>query len=423
MYNDLSVKACGESRFSTAFRKPLYATYSFARITDTILQLLTGKSKAPLPRGSLGDFSGEVDTVVFFFVDGFGWEFFQRFAPQYPFLTRFIQEGTVTRITSQFPSTTAAHVTSICTGEEVGQTGVYEWFYYEPLVDRMIAPLPFAYAGDHEVGTLEKAGVPKEKFFPTHTFYEELERQKIRSYVFQQESIAHTPYSEVLFKGAKKVPYASCQMGLKALADQLNTPSSEKRYLYFYFGDIDSKGHRQGIDTPAFLESIDQFWKGMEAFFEKTHLRKKTALLLSADHGMVPVYPEKTLYLNQLFPEITSCFKTNRKGEPLVPAGSCRDFFLHVQEEKVDQVLQDLNKRLKGVAEVYRVEELIRQGFFGLAPVSALLLNRIGNLVILPYAGESVWWYEKHRFEQHFKAAHGGLSPQEMDSIFLSLLK
>ena len=65
------------------------------------------------------------------------------------------------------------------------------------------------------------------------------------------------------------------------------------------------------------------------------------------------------------------------------------------------------------------MEELIREGLFGSVPPDSVFLKRVGNIVILPYLGESVWWYEKHRFEQHFKAAHGGLTPEEMDSIFV----
>jgi hypothetical protein len=42
-------------------------------------------------------------------------------------------------------------------------------------------------------------------------------------------------------------------------------------------------------------------------------------------------------------------------------------------------------------------------------------MARVGNLVILPYRGEAVWWYEKDRFEQKFRGHHGGLTPQEME--------
>ena len=146
---------------------------------------------------------------------------------------------------------------------------------------------------------------------------------------------------------------------------------------------------------------------------------KKVATLITADHGMVPVDPRKTLYLNKVFPDIADSFKKNREGIPLVPAGSCRDFFLHVKEDQLNSVKARLEKQFHHVAEIYLTQELIEKRFFGSHPPSEALKGRIGNLVILPYIEQSIWWFHKHRFEQHFHGAHGGLTREEMESILL----
>jgi len=39
----------------------------------------------------------------------------------------------------------------------------------------------------------------------------------------------------------------------------------------------------------------------------------------------------------------------------------------------------------------------------------------VGNLVILPRGDETVWWYEKGKFELKHNGLHGGLSRDEMD--------
>ena len=46
-------------------------------------------------------------------------------------------------------------------------------------------------------------------------------------------------------------------------------------------------------------------------------------------------------------------------------------------------------------------------------------MSRVGNLVILPHAHETVWWYEAGRFEQKFYGSHGGLSREEMETLLL----
>ena len=107
------------------------------------------------------------------------------------------------------------------------------------------------------------------------------------------------------------------------------------------------------------------------------------------------------------------------RGEVLVPGGSARDVFLYVKDDLLDEALPFFSERLAGRAEVHPVQQLIAQGFFGPAPVSQALLDRVGNLVILPYEYQSVWWYEKGKFEQRFYGHHGGLTRQEMEIPFL----
>jgi hypothetical protein len=48
-------------------------------------------------------------------------------------------------------------------------------------------------------------------------------------------------------------------------------------------------------------------------------------------------------------------------------------------------------------------------------------LTRVGNVVILPYQYETVWWYEGGKFEMHFQGHHGGLTPEEMEIPLLLL--
>ena len=81
----------------TGFVKPRYDSGGFAGIPARILEHCV---------------SGQYDAVVLFLVDGFGWRFFEKFQGM-PFLRRLTRSGTVEKLTAQFPSTTAAHVTTI----------------------------------------------------------------------------------------------------------------------------------------------------------------------------------------------------------------------------------------------------------------------------------------------------------------------
>lgn len=95
--------------------------------------------------------------------------------------------------------------------------------------------------------------------------------------------------------------------------------------------------------------------------------------------------------------------------------------FLHIKEEYVATVITELQQRLQNRAEVYRTEDLIAQHFFGLEKPSRTFLGRVGNIVILPYKRETVWWYEENKFNMHFQGHHGGLTPEEMEIPLLLL--
>jgi hypothetical protein len=143
---------------------------------------------------------------------------------------------------------------------------------------------------------------------------------------------------------------------------------------------------------------------------------------MTADHGASEVDPETTIYLNKHphFAGFEKFIRPNRNGQLLVPAGSARDLFLYLHENSLDEAQSFLARRLEGKADVVKTEFLISEGYFG-PEVTDRFRERVGNLVVLPYRYESVWWYEKDKFEQGFYGHHGGLTPQEMETILYTL--
>jgi len=409
--NERSLLALKAAAWQDGQIRPLYHSYCYANIPATVLRLFGGMGDA-LPADCFEE--GPYNAVVVFLIDAFGWVFFEKYVDKYPFLKRFLDEGIVSKITSQFPSTTAPHVTCLHTGLEVGQSGTYEWFHYEPSVDRIIAPLLFSYAEDKEPGTLSRSVKKAGLIYPEDTIYRALGSLGIPSTVFQHASIAGSHYSRVVTGGANVVPYTDLRQGLESLAKSVKN----KGYFYFYFGDIDAQGHRHGTESKEVEEAVDKCFCALEEVFWK-NLDGEVAVILTADHGMIDVDPKKTFYLNEKIPQISALVRKNRKGELLTPAGSCRDYFFHAAEGKEGETQELLQECLGNLAHVYTTKDLAEDGFFGRHPPSQRFWDRVGDLVILPRPGESVWWHEKGRFEMKFHAMHGGLTPQEMETVFL----
>lgn len=424
MLNATSLNAVNGSRFSQRFIKPLYQSYCFANLPATIAYLLTGQGQSGLPLDVLGELPTRYNKVVLFFVDAFGWRFFSQYADKYSLLKTFLQQGAVSKLTSQFPSTTPAHVTCINTGLNIAQSGVYEWNYYEPLVDTVITPLRFAYGGDSQLDTLKTCGISPEAFYPTHTFHQTLQSLGVQSHVFQSASYAHSVYSNIIFRGVTSLnPFKTLDQALEQLILRVLTKEESPAYYLLYYDKIDTACHLGGPNSQRLAEVIDHFFLAVEQlFYQKLRrLTGDTLLIFIADHGQIEVSPTTTFYLNLEIPEITRYLQTNRLGQPIVPAGSARDMFLHIKDELLDEAIALLQQRLGSRAEVYRTQELISQNLFGSPTPSSTFLGRVGNVVILPAPQETVWWFEDGRFAMHFSGHHGGLTPEEMEIPLLLL--
>jgi len=390
------------------FIKPAYGPGGFAGLPQRLLGHLTG----PDP----------YEAVILLLVDGLGTRFIERFA-EAPFLRRVRQEGSLETLVTQFPSTTAANLTTIHTGQPVGEHGVFEWNYYEPELDAVITPLLFSFAGTPERDTLKAAGAKPRRLLPAHTFYQILKKSGVHAAIFQHREYTPSSYSDVVFAGAQARGYKTLPEALVNLGEAIQKAPAPA-YFFLYYDRVDSLCHEYGPTSPQAQAEIESLLDLLEGQFlrQVAGRRRRCLLLLTADHGQSETDPATTVYLNRdpAFAGLEKFLRTDRQGRPLVPAGSCRDFFLYVRPEALAEARAFLSARLEGRAEVRSVAELAEAGYFG-AQVSTLFRSRAGDLVVLPYRNESVWWYEKDRFEVRYFGNHGGLTRVEMEIPLITL--
>ncbi|HEX7620832.1 MAG TPA: alkaline phosphatase family protein [Anaerolineales bacterium] len=390
------------------FVKPRYDLGGFASLPQRITDLLTDPQK--------------YEAVVLFLLDGFGWRFFEKFQ-EAPFLKTVTRLGQVEKLIAQFPSTTAAQLTTLHTGMPVGEHGIFEWIYYEPHFDAIIAPLLFSFAGTSLRDTLKQVGAKPRRLFPNNTLYQQLNKMGINSTIFQHREYTPSSYGDVIFSGAKAIGYKTLPEALVNLAEALEKSNPTPAYYVLYNEKIDAVSHEYGPDSAQTSAEIQVLLLTMETIFLKA-LRgnhRKILFLLTADHGQSETDPQTTIYLNRepRFEGIEKFLKTNRQGSLLVPGGSARDFFLYIQAGMVEEAQAFLTSRLEGRAEVRKVADLASEGYFG-PRLSPRFTARAGDLVILPHRYESVWWYEKNKYEQRYCGHHGGLTPQEMEIPLLT---
>ena len=235
------------------FIKPRYDSGGFASLPQQISHQLT----AP----------GNYDAVVLLLIDGFGWRFFDRFQKT-SFFKTISRLGKVEKITAQFPSTTTAQLVTLHTGATVGEHGIFEWNYYEPMLDAVISPLLFSFAGTRERDTLKHAGMKPRRLFPTDTFYHALRKQGITSTIFQHREYTPSSFGDVIFSGAQACGYRTLPEALVNLGEAL-AGSSPGAYFVLYNDRIDAISHEYGPEAPQTRAEIDIMLMTMEALLLK----------------------------------------------------------------------------------------------------------------------------------------------------------
>lgn len=422
MINTTSLETVAASHFGAHFRRPTLDSYSFAGLPALIRHALTGAGAKGLPDDVLGDLPRRYDRVALLFLDAFGWAQVERFMGRSALLSRAETDGALSKLTSQFPSTTTAHITTLAYDQPVGKHGLYEWFLYEPLLDRMIVPLLYSYAEDEAPNTLP---LDPAQVAPGQPFMQQLAALGVHTLIAEKRELFGSRPAQAAFAGAAPLPFTSLPEGVDLLASALEAETGPA-YAFLYYDGIDAASHEHGPNSPEAAAQVEMALQAIEERLVQRLARAgngRTLILITADHGQMAVVPEATLYVNEMIPALEGLVKRGDGGCLLAPAGSSRDLFLHLQPGRIEEAVHLLKSHpaLEGRAEVWTTRELADAGLFG--ATSEAFWQRVGDVVVLPYDGQMVWWRDpaNDKHTQKFLGHHGGLSAAEMEIPLLAL--
>jgi hypothetical protein len=350
---------------------------------------------------------------VFVFFDAFGWESFERFRDSSPFLKALDRDGIVMQTTAQFPSTTAAHVTTAQSGQAAFEHQICGWEYYEPNVGRMIKPLPFSFCKHAQRDSLLQAGFSPEQVLPASILIPNLMRQGV-SVRF------HGP--EAFYPSSFGKHYAPSEMirGFPSFADGvddvLKTLKSqpEKSYQMLYHDAYDVVCHLRGVGSSEADAVAHAILTDLERLLAAKGL-PRTLLILSADHGQISDRADGKIAINHVMPSLEGLLKRDRDGAPIYFSGGKRHLCLHPRTECEGFVVDELRGALAGAADVLTQQEMFQAGLLGPDKPPASYIERLGSVAVLPKPGYSVYW-DKPAFGCGDLSSHGGVSPQEMET-------
>ena len=395
--------------------KPDYTGYCLPNVSTTALSLLgVDPGRPTLPRDAFGgtDTAG-VENIVLMLCDGLGYRELARQGGG-GFFGSLAKKGSVRPITTIFPSTTAAALTSVSTGLTPQEHGLPEWFVYMEELGEVIVSLPFTRAGESGRDTLVGSLDPR-ALFDGRTIFQRLRESGVRSTSLTSRLLARTAYTTVSRAGSGVVAYntaSDLSVSLRHLVER----SKGQNLFYAYWSYVDTLEHIYGPNTEEVAVEASLVSHALqEGFLSKLDrsAAKKTFVILVADHGQINIDPGKTLYMNR-WGKLTKALLRSPSGKTIPPWGSARDAYLWVREDRLDETKAYLERRLEGVASVLKTEDAIGEGLFGINRPSRKFRRRIGNLMILPHGTKTVWYRYRKGESLDMRGHHGGLHRDEM---------
>jgi predicted AlkP superfamily pyrophosphatase or phosphodiesterase len=393
--------------------------YCLSNVPSTVLRVFGVNHHRPsLPDDSFGNVERSgADKVVLILVDGLGYGEWTR-QSTFGFFGAMAAKGSARPITSIFPSTTAAALTTVATGLTTQEHGLLEWYLYLREIDSVIMTLPFARPGDSGRDSL--AGeVDPSTLFDGRPIFKSLGEAGVGSTSFVNRNIANSAYSRVSHRGSRVATYA----GASDLATSLRREVEGTRgphLFYVYWSYVDSVEHRYGPGTDEVdIESSMISLALQRGFLSKlrTEAARNTLIMVTADHGHIAVSPESAVYLNRNR-RLLGSLKRSPRGRMIPPWGSARDVYLSVQDPKLDATQTYLQEKLGQRAHVIKTKDALGAGLFGINKPSRKFLRRVGNLMILP-TGANLVWYRYYKGDSlDLRGHHGGLSRDEMTIPF-----
>lgn len=404
----LSRRAYGE------FVLPSYRDYCLSSVPSTVLSMFGVKDGRPtIPPKELGTDIG-AEKLVLFVADGMGYFDVKPHFGDGRFLQAAASRGVIIPITTIFPSTTAAALTTIATGLTPQEHCLLEWFVYIKEIDQVIATLPFSVVGGTGRDSLLGRLKPRALYSGACVNWA-LRKQGVDVVSFVSSGLARTAYSKLSHAGSEVVPYITSSDLMAALRKRVEE-AKRRTFFYVYWNWVDTIGHAYGPGTEESRSEVS-----LLSYLLKTELvdrlsrraASETILMLTADHGQIPVDPDTTTYLNGMRTVMRGLARSP-SGKRIPPWGSARDVYLALTDQRLDAVSAYLERELGRKAVVLKTSDAVESGLFGINRPRPRFLERVGNLMVLP-RGRNLVWYRYARGDRlRVRGHHGGMHPREM---------
>lgn len=395
------------------FVVPHYGGCSIVNLATSVAQIYGAQmGRAPMDPELLESLLPGTRLVVLVIVDALGYQMLKRAlsANRRNGFRRLLQNGgCLAPLTSVFPSTTTAALTSLwtgCTPAEHGFVG-YQLFLREYGARANMISFSPAATQNQGRSQLVEAGLQPEKFLPVSTLPETLAARGVPVYNLLEQPYVSSALGRTQFRGVRAsrgiVTSSDLWVEMRRWLEELE---GQRALLMAYWSAVDMLGHVYGPQSDAIAAEIDNLGYSFEReLWDRLSPRARRGALfvLTADHGMAPTPPEEALLLKQ-HPELVDNLVLSFTGD-------ARAAYLHCRQGKVEAVRRYFETHFPDQYVVLDSQAALAAGLFGPGHPSPETQHRIGDLTILSRGGASLCDRNERPKEL---GRHGGLLAEEM---------
>lgn len=343
---------------------------------------------------------GRDQTLLFVLVDGLGDILIDRL----PHTSALAQAERI-HLRSVFPSTTAAALTTLMTGEWPAQHAVPAWHTHLHRRDITATILPFVERRTER--PLQGWGILPREAFPAPSRLASIPGP-LRTY--HPRSIARSEFTSYGRGNWPTDPYDHLRDAVASVVARI-AEQRETGVHYLYLPMVDSAAHRHGPHDHATMHALHAVDDALAAIAHRVadHVR----IAVSADHGELEV-PDADKALILPDDPLLDDLHTPPHGEPRVPMFCVRD-------GREDAFAHHFRQRWGTTWALLSRDQAEHLNLFGPQPLTGLAAERIGSHLALS-AGRNVLIYgEAGNSQAALRGFHAGLRPEEM-SIPLLLI-
>ncbi|MGW6979738.1 alkaline phosphatase family protein [Streptomyces sp. NPDC054932] len=216
------------------------------------------------------------DRNCVFLVDGMGWEQIKAHPDEAPYLTSLLgssRGGTGRPITAGFPATTATSLASVGTGLPPARHGLPGYAVRNPATGELMNQLRW------------HPWTPPKPWQPYPTVFQQADKAGVATAQVSSPAFQTTPLTKIALSGGTFLGRMTGEERMDLAAERL--AAGDRSLVYTYYSELDGAGHRHGVDSDV--------WRGQLMYVDRLvqrlaeQLPARTALYVTADHGMVDV--------------------------------------------------------------------------------------------------------------------------------------